>query len=388
MVIALLLAFEFGLPSDLPELRVSAGDRPRIDALVEWLIPPELSIEGPLVAVSDGATVPVQIVDDGGGRRLVWPVEGTLNAGSTRDYSLEVAGEPATASVTAEAGGDLIVSSRGREVLRYHVDAEPPPAGVDPVHTRSGFIHPLRTPLGLVVTGDAPPAHRHQRGLFLAWTRTTRDGRSVDFWNLAERQGRVDCAGIAGRFDGPWVAGFVALHHHVDLTAKDPIVALTETWRVTVRPGASMHVVDVATTLRAAATSLAVEQHHYGGFAWRGPAAFDEGATFRSSADDDRLAANGRPARWCAASGEVDGTAVTVAILVHPESFRAPQPVRIHPDEPYFCFAPCQAGRFDIDADGVVMRYRVVVADGSVSDEAIERLADEYESPPRVERVR
>src|SRR5206468_817402 len=73
-----------------------------------------------------------------------------------------------------------------------------PPAAVapatkrlDPVFARSGFLHPLATRSGLVVTDDFPPDHAHQHGVFFAWVNPTFRGRPTDFWNQAKRTGRV-----------------------------------------------------------------------------------------------------------------------------------------------------------------------------------------------------
>ena len=41
----------------------------------------------------------------------------------------------------------------------------------------------------------------------------------------------------------------------------------------------------------------------------------------------------------------VDGALAGLAALVHPENFRAPQPVRVHPNEPFVCIAPERARR-------------------------------------------
>ena len=52
-------------------------------------------------------------------------------------------------------------------------------------------------------------------------------------------------------------------------------------------------------------------------------------------------------------------------MLDHPANFRSPQPVRLHPNKPYFCFAPMVPGAFEI-APGrpYVSRYRLVLHDG------------------------
>jgi hypothetical protein len=64
-------------------------------------------------------------------------------------------------------------------------------------------------------------------------------------------------------------------------------------------------------------------------------------------------------------SGEIDGATCGLAALSHPQNFRSPQPVRLHPNKPYFCFAPMVLGDFRIEAGKpYVSRYRFVAFDG------------------------
>ncbi len=86
--------------------------------------------------------------------------------------------------------------------------------------------------------------------------------------------------------------------------------------------------------------------------------------------------------------GKVKGESAGVMFLCHPPNFRFPQNMRIHPDEPFFNFTPCQAGDFDI-APGkpLISRYRLVIHDGPVSADDAERLWKGYAEPPAVAAV-
>ena len=73
-------------------------------------------------------------------------------------------------------------------------------------------------------------------------------------------------------------------------------------------------------------------------------------------------------------------------MLDHPGNFRAPQPLRIHPDEPYLSVAPPKAGKFAIEpGKPYVSRYRFVVADGAPDKALLERLCNDYAHPPVVD---
>ena len=81
----------------------------------------------------------------------------------------------------------------------------------------------------------------------------------------------------------------------------------------------------------------------------------------------------------------MDGKLAGIAILGHPENFRAPQPMRINPDDPFFNFAPSQLGQFEIKpGQPYVARYRYVVSDGPADKVELDRLWNDYANPPHV----
>ncbi|MCR9117464.1 MAG: PmoA family protein, partial [bacterium] len=91
-----------------------------------------------------------------------------------------------------------------------------------------------------------------------------------------------------------------------------------------------------------------------------------------NNAGSDRLKGNHEPARWVAMSGKLAGDPAYIAALSHAKNFRAPQPARLHPTMPYFCFSPCVTEAFVIDKEHpFVGRYRFVVADGEPDSEAL-----------------
>ena len=55
----------------------------------------------------------------------------------------------------SETDAAITVTDGDNVVLAYHKAEVPPPEGADPAYHRSGFINPIRTPAGGVVTGGA-----------------------------------------------------------------------------------------------------------------------------------------------------------------------------------------------------------------------------------------
>jgi hypothetical protein len=279
--------------------------------------------------------------------------------------------------------------SEGRPVLRYHTAVQSPPEAIDPVFSRSGFLHPVCTPSGRVVTADFPADHAHQHGIFAAWVNTTFEGRKVDFWNQAGRTGHVE---HVRHLDPPAHGGNVSFAvelRHSDLTAPGgPRPVLRETWRVTLFPNQPEHVFDLESRQTCIAESpLTINEYHYGGMAFRGCSAWFSGEAKQHPNDFRFLTSEGlgtiegnhtRP-NWVAAGGTVDGAPCGIAVLAHPGNFRHPAPVRLHPTKPYFVFSPCVLGEFALDP-GVehAARYRYVVFDGPIVPARLDELWQAY----------
>ncbi|MBE2212567.1 MAG: PmoA family protein [Opitutaceae bacterium] len=237
--------------------------------------------------------------------------------------------------------------------------------------TRGGYLHPVRSPNGVLVTDAFSHDHPHQTGLFAAWTATRFRGHEVDFWNLGKKLGRVEPAGVERTWSGPAEGGLVARHRYVDLTGAEPVTVLDEWWQVTVHrtePG-DPRIMDIEIRQAPAGDeTLELLEYRYGGFTFRGHARWLETRRIdllTSEGVRDRVQANGTRVRWCAMAGAVDGAVAGLAILGHPSNVRAPQPIRVHPSMPMLNFAPTQLGAFAIVAGSThLARYRIVVFDG------------------------
>jgi hypothetical protein len=330
-----------------------------------------------------------------------------LPADATRGYRLEPRDEPAKTAVTcADDGKALRLSVGGRPVLEYHTAVLEPPPGIARLYRRSGFIHPLYTPSGQVVTDDFPPDHAHQHAVFFAWVNTTFEGRHVDFWNQPDKTGRVAHTATLATAEGPVFAQFQVKLRHEDATDPDhPRPALDEVWTVRAYNVSDVFLVDLESVQTCASSApLTMNQYHYGGMGLRGsrdwfdpqskggkpdPARSGH-SDFLTSEGKNRLTGNHTRPKWIDLSGEVGPAHAPcgVALLDHPGNFRFPQPVRIHPDKPYFVFAPMVEGPFEISpGQPYVSRYRFVVHDGLPDAAALARSWDDYAEPPRVRVV-
>jgi hypothetical protein len=376
--------------AQLPKsLTVSAGDVDRRDVVVPVTMPDSAGVAAWALRDDAGNTVPLQVAPRGQGRFIL----GELKAGQTRRYTFAAGAAGADQVQVEPDGGAIRLRYAGKYILDYQGQMTDLPDGFEPVYQRGGYIHPVYTPSGKEVTDDYPPKHKHHHGVWAPWTDTKFEGRTPDFWNMGKGTGTVEFVAVRASWGGQVAGGFVAEHRFVDKSAKpDPKVALNETWNVVAyRPlqgKRPYHVFDMTITQTCASESpLILPKYYYGGLGFRGRAEWDgkDNCTFLTSENRDRSNGNETRGKWCYVGGKVEGGETAgVAILCHPDNFRFPQPMRLHPDEPFFCFAPSQLGDWAIEpGKPYVAKYRFVAFDGPPDKGEIERLWNDYANPPK-----
>ena len=286
--------------------------------------------------------------------------------------------------VAVREGKQIVVRSGDKEILRYQAEpGELPRQDIPEVYRRGGYIASIHTPTGRLVTDDFPPNHVHHHGVWSPWTKTEFEGRKPDFWNMGEGTGRVEFVAVDDVWQKDGRAGFKVRHRFIDMTAKPEKVALLETWEVAVASAADHFLVDLAITQTCASESpLKLPEYHYGGLGFRGNRAWNGAANCRfltASGLTDRTKVNTAKEPWCWVGGKVDGETCGITFLCHPSNFRAPQPIRAHPEEPFFCYAPQQGGAMEIvRGKPYISRYRMIIADGEPDALAAAKRAEEY----------
>lgn len=349
--------------------------------------------KNPALRAADGKPVALQTDADGTTRFLV----ATQKSGQTLAFTLTSAAPAATntagVAISSEPG-DLRVTVGGQPVLSYRVDpAAVPRADIKPEILRAGYIHPVFSPAGHLVTDDYPSNHVHHHGIWAPWTKTKFQGRSPDFWNMHNKTGAEHLVAVDRTWSGPVHGGVEARLRSIDLSAPSPVTALNSIWALTVYalPDAAKpaRVFDLVVT-HACATSdaLVLPKYHYGGFGirgargWNGPG--DAARFLTSEGITDRIKGNDSRARWVYLGGAINpaGDLAGTAVLGHPDNFRSPQPVRLHPNMPYFSLVPQQLGEFAIEpGKPYVSRYRFVVTDGAPDSAFLEACYRAYATP-------
>lgn len=371
-------------------LSVAAGDHDRYETVVSFALPADFKGDSYVLRDASGQLIPLQI-DSERNASFVLP---SLKAGQTKKYQIVTARSKAKPGVDVTKKPDgLDFKIGGRNVFTFvTTPAGLPSKEIKPVFLRGGYIHPVFTPSGRLVTDDYPSDHYHHHGIWFAWTKTEFDGAHPDFWNVGDGTGRVDFEGVDGAWSGAVYAGFKSRQRYVALSGKAPKTALNEQWDVRVynvgQGARRYYLFDIVATQQCASDSpLILEEYRYGGMGVRGHRNWQDKSkvSFLTSEGKARESGNATKARWIHMSGMVDDQTVGIAVLDHPGNFRSPQPLRIHPDDPYFNFAPSQLGRFEIKpGEKYVVRYRYIVADGPPDKAELDRLWSDYATPPQV----
>ena len=290
-----------------------------------------------------------------------------------------------------ETDDTIRISQREKTVLEYVKTARPVPEGIEKHFSRSGYIHPIYTPTGQELTGDYPEDHAHQHALFFAWTKAGYNGQDVDFWNQAKDLGRIEFREVVGRKREEQRVSFSVKHAFMVKVGGTWVDVLHEIWTVTVHQTPADHFLfDIVSVQRCVTDKpLSLPKYHYGGMSIRGNYQWLKkekdhsikpgDLQFLTSDGKDRWEGNHTRPNWVALSGRIDGRDVSAAVFCSPKNFRAPQPVRIHPNKPYFCFSPMVEGPFKIAPDEeYVSRYRYLVTSKAVDVDMVQKHWGEY----------
>ncbi|MBN1359856.1 MAG: PmoA family protein [Sedimentisphaerales bacterium] len=395
----------------LATFTVEAGEHARVDTPVSAPLTgvPEALSGGSLrleeVKGSQRVGVPAQ-VEGGDVPRLWWILSGTTPAGATRVFEL-VVGEPAQAQAVKAVKGDksLDIVVGGKNVLQYNHAIVPAPQdlGRTPesrrsLYDRGGFIHPLWSPKGSVLTDIHPADHIHHMGIWMPWTHTRYEGNLVDFWNVGDGTGTVRFSKYLSTTDGPVYGGFQSEQDHVALkTSKGEQVILKEVWDVRAYnvggPDKGYWLVDFKSTQRCVAEQpLIQEEYRYGGLGFRGARQWKgENSAYLTSEGKTRVDGHATRARWCDNAGVIDGQWEGVTFYSHPDNFGHPEPMRLWPEPDnyiFFNFCPSQLGEWEMKpGEDHVFQYRWYVHEDKIVVADAERVWNDYAHPPQVQAV-
>lgn len=390
--LAAALLFATSASAQAYRLTVAAGDLAREESLVTFALPAEAGAWR--LRDSRGRDVALQV-----SKGEATFVLDRLAARAYAEYRLETVANtpaPAGAPVTLARADGRITARRGAtEILAFQEKPAPPDdPRIEPYYHRGGYLHPILSPGGLVVSDDYPDDHFHHHGIWFAWVKTEYEGRSPDFWNVQDKLGRLDFKGVESFWSGPVHGGLTARFHSIDTLAPSPKTVVDDLWEVriyAVGEGARRHwMFDLISTQHVLGDSpLRLPTYRYGGIGIRGSRQWvgtgDKTRFLTSTGERDRIKAHESRATWCHMGGLVDGRLTGIATLSHADNFRSPEPLRVNPKIPFLNFAPSQAGDWEmVPGRTYVWRYRFIVHDGEPDQSWLESRWQDYVRPPTV----
>lgn len=291
--------------------------------------------------------------------------------------------------------GSMTISNSKKNLLRYNYKTVYPPAGVDTVYKRSGFIHPLWSPRGQELTRINAPDHYHHWGLWNPWTHVLFEKDSVDFWNLARKQGTVRFAGFTSTTSGNIFAGFKALHQHVVFKRSGgEKIAINEVQSVKIYQPADnqdYYITDITIQLNCAtASEVLLLEYRYGGLGIRATKEWNkDNSEVLTSEGKNRKEADGSAARWCMVQGTVNNDYAGLIMMSYPTNYNHPEPLRVWPEntnnrgDVFLNFSPTKNMNWLLTpGKEYVLRYRLLVFNDKFSKESAERAWQNFAQPP------
>jgi len=274
----------------------------------------------------------------------------------------------------------LTISSGNQALLTYQFKTVYPPSRIDTNYKRSGFIHPLNTPHGQVLTRIQPPDHYHHYGIWNAWTHTFFEGDTVDFWNIKGHKGTVRFAKFTSQKSTDKYAEFTALQEHV-VFKKDGSekVALNE-WQTVrvynpVKSDGDYYIVDVTSKMSCASQSpLLIVAYRYAGFGWRATEYWDKNnSEMLTSEGKTRDNTDNTKGRWIVVYGSLPNNEEGgIVMLSHPTNYNSPEPMRIWDKKQnggrgdvFASFAPTKDKDWLLEPGKTyTLKYRLIVFNG------------------------
>ncbi|MCK5821565.1 MAG: PmoA family protein [Bacteroidales bacterium] len=299
----------------------------------------------------------------------------------------------------------IILSKNHHPILHYRHALLPPPSGQADKWARSGFIHPLYSPAGEVLTWVQPPDHFHHMGLWNPWTRVTWKGNHTDFWNLGDEQGTVRFKNITGIESGEVFSEFRVVQDHVALNKtqdlrpktqeRSEVVVMTEEWIVRVWNIADGYFLDFTSVLtNVTDDTVSLDAYRYGGgLGYRATEKWNntnsqvltsEGKTWKNG-DATR-------AKWCRVSGDLNGIETGLLFLSDPGNYDFPQLMRIWPENStggighqFFEFTPIREKTWILESGkSYSQRYRIWVNEGDLPADIADVAWKSYANQPAI----
>lgn len=370
-------------------MQINAGDMDRQNSIVTVENPYAIMNGNYYLAGPEGQILPVQVSN----QHITFYLE-DLSAWEEIKFELVSTESKSNQKTAVRFNIDAVefLDSGGNPVLQYRTGTDGlEDYDVDEIFLRDGYLHPVYSPAGRIITEQYTPGRPHQKGIWTGWYNTEWNGLKPDFWSQAERTGKVEAFSVNSIETGPVFGELQTIHHFNEKITENSTTILSDEWTVRFynnlddfeRP---MNVIDLdVVQTNISEHPFRLIEHVYGGVGFRGSDQWvgEEKMEFVTSEGENRAEAHFSKARWVGMSGEIDREPVSIIILGHPDNLRFPEAVFINQREPFFTFAPLQTGDLILNpGDQFRAKYRYITLDGNLpSSDEIENYWRDYANP-------
>jgi hypothetical protein len=329
---------------------------------------------------------------------LYWILDGKTDAGSVRTFIIDNVKKKHDGKGVMDVEDNqkaLILKKGNKNILQYNYAHIDPPAGVDKVYGRSGFIHPAYSPSGNILTAIQPKDHYHHYGIWNPWTKLEYDGQIYDLWNLGDKKGTVRAKDVQSVIQGDVVSGFRAgLDHYIFTPGAEKII-MNEVWDIKSWNIHEGFLWDFKSEL-SPSTSMPVllKEYRYAGFGWRATEEWTkENSEMFTSEGKTRQQIDGTNARWIYVTGQCKNGKSGLLFMGHPDNFNFPEPLRIWDEnanggrgDAFINFAPTKDRDWELKPNQKYkLQYRVMSYDGAMDKQTADRLWNDFAYPPQTE---
>lgn len=286
------------------------------------------------------------------------------------------------ASLTATRTDEGIGISEGdSNVLFYQVK----PKSLHGKFERAGYVHPLYSLKGNVITEDFPKDHYHHHGIYFAWHQILLDGQRIgDGWTSDHISFEVVDAQLSKKGRNLAINSEVLWKSMWD--GQHPEIIAKERLKINVHPSknAQFRMIDFDMTLIPMKTGLAIggseDEKGYGGFSLR--LMLPEDIEFVSEGQHvEPKVTSVKTGPWMNFTGSFDGEAAPptgVLVFNHPSNPGSPQPWILRKEKSMQNVAFPGRHPVLLEADGLTLRYRVVVCREVLLTSLVEDLYQQY----------
>ena len=260
---------------------------------------------------------------------LYWIHENSTETGT--EYILQERSEkPETSPIMKieDNGRSLVFRHGEKKIINYHYARMPQPDGAEDCFGRSGFIHPVWSPQGSVLTRIQPEDHIEQYGVFMPWAQMEYNGKIYDSWNLGKNQGTVKAGSVLSKEEGPVFSRCsMSLGHYISDKGQE-IKIMDEIWTIRAYAMDDYFMWDFESALTPCTTfPVLLKKYNYGGFSWRLTEDWKaEVSQMMTSEGDGIRRASGKKARWIYTEGSArNGIESGFIIMSDPANFNHPE---------------------------------------------------------------